>query len=109
MNKNLFTQIDPAYAKVIGELKSLKKQYEGVKKYDVYFSEGSTLVTVLKIDLKKITFKGTKQMDVVHVKTEKNAMLKYVKISDDFNPTNDYYTEKEIADIMQLLKLVYVK
>lgn len=109
MNKNLFTQIDPAYAKVIGELKSLRKQYEGVKKYDVYFSEGSTLVTVLNINLKKITFKGTKQMDVVREKTEKNGMLKYVNISDDFNPTNDYYTEKEIADIMQLLKLAYVK
>lgn len=109
MNRNLFIEIDPIYTKVIDELKTLKKQYDAVERYDVYFSEGSFSLSVLNIDLKTITFKGTELMDVVREKTEKNGMLKHVAINDDFNPKNGYYNQKEIADIMQLLNLAYVK
>jgi hypothetical protein len=109
LNKNLFIEIDPAYGKVIDELNRIKKQYEMVHKYDVYFSEGSTLLYVLNIDLKKIKINGTKQIAIIREKTEKNGMLQHVNIHNDFNPSNNYYSPKEIGDIMQLLKLAYVK
>jgi hypothetical protein len=112
MNHRLFNVIDSPYAKTIIELKAIKKKYDLVSsnKMELQFGEGTVLNQLLCIDLKKIKFNGIKHMDVVREKTEKNGMLKHVSISSDFDPADiDYYGEKEIADIIQLLKLAYVK
>jgi hypothetical protein len=111
MNLNLFKEIDSKYAKVLTSLAKLKSYYDGIKRYDINTDDGSKLLRVLDIDSAKINYKGSELFDKIEETTQKNGMLKYVRINDHFNPKDKFsgYSEKEIDDIMQLLYVAYVK
>lgn len=111
INLNLFKCVDSNYAKVLTNLAKLKSKYDGIRSYDMDTDNGSTLLRILDIDSSKINYKGSELFEKIEETTEKNGMLKYVRIHEDFNPNSKYsgYNEKEIADILQLLSVAYVK
>lgn len=111
MNENLFSAIDKDFTKTIKKVLALKATYNGVKSYSVDTQNGSKLLRVLDIDRSKIKYKGGDLFNVIEETTEKNGMLRHVNVRADFNPSSKYnsYSEKEIADILQLFSLAYVK
>jgi hypothetical protein len=110
LNDKLFNVIDKTYAKKVTELKALRKKYDAVKVYSVSTTKDSSLVSWMNIDFDSITYKGHDLFAAVEKATEKNGMLDYVKIRRDFDPTDvNEHGEKEIANILKLLKLAYVK
>jgi hypothetical protein len=109
LNHKLFGVVDTDYAKKLIKLKALYKKYYAVKTHDITVDENSLLLKFMKIDYSRINYNGHELFAAVEKTSEKNSMLGYVRIDDDFDPNNKDYTEKEITDILKLIKLVYVK
>lgn len=109
LNHKLFGVVDTDYAKKLIKLKALYGKYYAVKTHDITVDENSLLLKFMKIDYSRINYNGHELFAAVEKTSEKNSMLGYVRIHDDFDPNNKDYTEKEISDILKLIKLVYVK
>lgn len=109
MNHSLFNVIDSEYAKTVAELLNLNVKYDRVKKFGVDVHEGSRLLQILDISREAIEYNGVDLMEIVEKTTEKNGMLRYVRIYDSFDPTSKYHSKEEIDNILQLLTLAYVK
>lgn len=109
LNHKLFAVVDNDYAKNLIKLKALYKKYYAVKTHDIAVDKNSLLLKFMKIDYSKINYNGHELFAAVEKTAEKNSMLGYVRINDDFDPNSKDYSEKEISDILKLIKLVYVK
>jgi hypothetical protein len=111
LNEKLFSAIDRKFSNTIRKVLQLKSKYNSVEGYNVNTHNDSKLLRVLDIDSSKINYKGRTLFNVIEEISEKNGMLYHVNVRPDFNPTSNYnsYSEKEIADILQLFSLAYVK
>jgi hypothetical protein len=109
LNKHIFASVDSEYAKVLVELNKIRVMYDKMDRYEINIGDDSPVLKLLGIDAQKITFKGEKLIKIVEETSAKNGMLQYVRIDEDFDPRDNAYSKKEISDIMQLLRLAYVK
>lgn len=109
INYKLFKVIDSKYAKTIASLLKLNSKYHQVKKFDIAMHENSHLFRILDISMETIKFDGVELIEIVEKITEKNPMLRYVKIHENFDPTNEYNCMEETDNILQLIRLAYVK
>jgi hypothetical protein len=109
LNEKLFSVIDSKYSKVIIELKKLYKTYNSGQKMSLYYGDGSFAKKVFKIKEDQVKFQGENLIKIVSEKAVKNGLMKFVSVSNDFDPKNSHYSEKDSADVMQLLDLIYVK
>lgn len=107
LNEALFNVVDKTYAKKVGKLVDLKKKYAGFKHYSI---NTDSVATFMGVDKAKIDYTGHDLFSTVETTTEKNGMLKFVRVSNNFNPNAENgYNKKEIGDIVKLLKMAYVK
>ena len=109
LNENLFTNIDAKFAKIIVELKKIWKKYNSSPKMSLYYSHGSIAKKVFALKEDQVNFQGENLIKIVIEKTEKNHMMKFISITDNFNPQKSNYNDEDTANLMQLLDLIYVK
>ena len=111
INVKLFSTLDSDYAKTLDKFLALKKNYELIPQYSITVNSDSKLLVSLDIDPSAVKYSGSELFDEIEAKTAKNGMLHFVKINNDFNPNNKIsgYSNEESENIMQLLKLAYVK
>jgi len=112
LNEPLFRTLDTAYSQVLSKLNKNATYYNGVPNYSLNIDpEFSPLLKVMNIKYDTVQYAGADLLDKVEQKIVKNGKLKFVRINNDFDPSdkNSHYGTEDIDNILQLLKAVYVK
>jgi len=112
LNEPLFRKLDNGYVQILKKLFKVNDYYQAVPYYSISIDpEYSTLLQTLNIKMDSIQYKGSELLDKVEQKIAKNGKLKFVRISDTFDPTdaNGNYSPEDVDNILQLLNAVYVK
>lgn len=109
LNEKLYAVLDPQFAKMIIELKKQWRIYHAIPNSKIYLGNGTFAKKIFQIEPTNIKFKGENLIKIIKNKEEKNGMMHYIDVDDDFDPKGSHYTQKEMSNVMQLLNLAYVK